>query len=62
MTKFRALIMCMTVCGAALFAQTEADFTTMGEGNEVVITGYKGAGLRFNVERPAVAARSGRPL
>jgi hypothetical protein len=41
-----ALIVCMTVCGAALFAQTanEADFDTKAEGNGVVITSYKGQG------------------
>ncbi|MDR0637614.1 MAG: leucine-rich repeat domain-containing protein [Spirochaetaceae bacterium] len=45
MKKMNALIVCMTVCGAALFAQTEADFNTKVEGNGVVITGYKGQGV-----------------
>jgi hypothetical protein len=45
MKKICALIVCMTVCGAALFAQTAAsDFDTKAEGNGVVIAGYKGKG------------------
>jgi hypothetical protein len=31
MKKMYALMVCMTVCGAALFAQTAADFTTEPE-------------------------------
>jgi hypothetical protein len=47
MKKICALIMCVTMCGAALFAQTvanEADFETKAEGGGVVITEYKGQG------------------
>ncbi|MDR0639761.1 MAG: leucine-rich repeat domain-containing protein [Spirochaetaceae bacterium] len=40
MKKIWALIMRMTGCGAALFAQTEADFDTKAEGNGVVIGKY----------------------
>ena len=42
MKKVGALIMCMTGCGAALFAQTEAGFDTKAAGDGVVITGYRG--------------------
>ncbi|MDR0638004.1 MAG: leucine-rich repeat domain-containing protein [Spirochaetaceae bacterium] len=41
----------LTVWGAALFAQTAADFDTKAAGNGVVITKYKGAG--GNVVIPA---------
>jgi hypothetical protein len=49
MKKICALMVCMTVCGAALFAQApETDFTTEAEGapngDGVVITGYQGKG------------------
>ena len=44
MKKICTVMMCMMLCGAALFAQTEADFDTKAEGNGVVITKYKGAG------------------
>jgi hypothetical protein len=44
MKKMYALIVCMTVCGAALFAQTASDFETEPEGNGVVITKYTGQG------------------
>ena len=48
MKKIGALIMCMTVWGAALYAQTgatsAADFDTKAAGNGVVIAKYKGAG------------------
>jgi hypothetical protein len=43
MKKMYALIVCMTVCGAALFAQTAADFETKADGDGVVIAKYKGA-------------------
>ncbi|MDR1468239.1 MAG: leucine-rich repeat domain-containing protein [Spirochaetaceae bacterium] len=47
-----ALLMCMTVCGAARFAQApETDFDTETEGNGVVITEYTGKG--GNVVIPA---------
>jgi hypothetical protein len=42
MKKMYALIVCVTVCGAAVFAQTEAGSGTKAEGGGVVITGYKG--------------------
>jgi hypothetical protein len=38
MEKMYALMVCMAVCGAALFAQTAYGFTTKLEGNGVVIT------------------------
>ena len=44
MKKRYALMVCMTVCGAALFAQTAADFTTTPDGGGVVIAKYTGAG------------------
>ena len=43
MKKMYALVVCMTVCGAALFAQTEADFATMTFDGVEVITKYKGS-------------------
>ncbi|MDR1231220.1 MAG: leucine-rich repeat domain-containing protein [Spirochaetaceae bacterium] len=46
MKNIGVLMVCMTVCGAVLFAQTdwEADFETKAEGDGVMITGYKGKG------------------
>jgi hypothetical protein len=44
MKKVLVAILCMTVCGAALFAQTEAGFETKPAGGGVVITLYKGPG------------------
>ncbi|MDR0683957.1 MAG: leucine-rich repeat domain-containing protein [Spirochaetaceae bacterium] len=46
-----AVLALMTVCGAALFAQTEDDFDTREADGGVVITGYKGSG--GNVAIPA---------
>ena len=37
-------MMYMMLCGAALYAQPEADFATKAEGNGVPLTKYKGAG------------------
>jgi hypothetical protein len=47
MKKVFALVACLTMCGAALFAQTaanEADFETEAKSGGAVITGYKGQG------------------
>jgi hypothetical protein len=44
MKKICTVMMCMIMCGAALYAQTEADFATKAEGNGVTITKYKGTG------------------
>ena len=44
MRKICTVMMCMIMCGAALYAQTEADFDMKTAGNGVVITKYKGAG------------------
>jgi hypothetical protein len=45
MKKMYVLMVCVTVCGAVLFAQAPAaDFDTEAAGNGVVITGYKGKG------------------
>jgi hypothetical protein len=44
MKKMFALLVCVAVCGAALFAQTAADFETEPDGNGVVITEYTGPG------------------
>ncbi|MDR0637615.1 MAG: leucine-rich repeat domain-containing protein [Spirochaetaceae bacterium] len=49
MKKIAVLMVCMTVCGAALFAQTEADFNTKVEGNGVVITKYRGKGRALTI-------------
>jgi hypothetical protein len=38
------LLFCAFLCVTALFAQTEADFTTRAEGSGVVITRYRGQG------------------
>jgi hypothetical protein len=42
MRKMYALMICMTVCGAALFAQTASGYETKPEGNGVIITKYTG--------------------
>jgi hypothetical protein len=52
MKKMYALLVCMTVCGAALFAQTESDFRTSADGDGgVVITWYTGKGGNVVIPR-----------
>jgi hypothetical protein len=58
MKKICALIMCMTVCGAALVAQTEADFETRPFGNNVVVIKFKGPGEQITIP----ATIGGKPV
>jgi hypothetical protein len=44
MKRMYALIVCMTLCDAVLFAQAEANFTIKAEGGGVEITRYRGQG------------------